>query len=978
MRWRKPILICAAVIAGLLISAAAAFAFLVATEPGLRLAAAAVNRIGAGSIAVEGVSGRLSDTVAAERLSISDDAGVWLRIDNARLDWSPLALLQRRLEIDSLSADRLVVDRRPAKTAADAGQDRGRILPLPVDIVLRKLDLPAIRLREPVAGVPADLAAAGNLTVPRSGRDMDVALTVRRTDQPATADLRLRHDATSGLFDVQVDASAPAGGVIVRLLEVPGLPPLSLSLSGRGRVDDLSVDLLASAGDDVSVTASAALRGTPEDLALDISGEAKLAPMAPEAVRPLVGEPVSFAATARLVDGTESKIDNARVSAGTLAATVAGTVDLAARQTALTLEAEGDVAPLAEIAGETGSGRFELEATAAGSLDSPTVDYRLAVDNPAIAEAAAERVTAVGKAVLNRSGAALATDVKGDLIADGLVVNGAAPPVAGGDVTAEYDMTVDTGSGAVAIRALDASAGPANATVSGTVAADGRVDLAVRGELADLASLGLQGPTLGGRATVDGTIVSADEGGHAISATLGTADLSVGDPAVAALLGTAPTLTLAGTVGADRTIEADRIALQGAAMTAAGSGRIGEDMSRVDAVFDVRVPNLKPLADALGIGVDGGAAAALQASGSLTAPDVSVNLTWADLTVDRVASPKGSAWLDLKALDTEPRGPASIEATVNGLDLTARADLTVGDDIRIDGLEVIGPEMNLTGDLIVDLESGLIAGAVRGDAADIAPYAALADQNAGGRLTVDATFSHGDGTQAVDARLDGEDLLLDDAGLSVASARVDAQLADLFGAPGVTARATLERITSGDTVIDDLDLRASLAGDIVDFELQANGPSDYGVALQAAGTTSIGGDTIDLSLRRLDGTVAAETIALRAPARLRFGPGALSVEGLDLAVGEGDLRGTARITDTALTGDLEAVGLPLAMAAPFLGEETPTGFVDAAVELGGLPEEPVATARIAVRDLRMSAVAPSDELPPFGAVIQADWRGGRA
>ena len=273
MRWRKRILICAAIIVALLVSAAAAFAFLVATESGLRLAAAAASRIGAGSIAIEGVSGRLADSVMVERLSISDDEGVWLRIDGVRLDWSPTALLQRRLEVDVLSAERLVVERRPAETQADTGQDQGQAWPLPVDVVLRKLDLPAIQLSEPVAGIPVGLAAAGSLTVPRSGRDMDVALTVRRTDQPGMADLRLRHDATSGLFDVQVDASAPAGGVIVRLLEVPGLPPLSLSVSGKGRIDDLKADLSVRAGDD--------------ELPLHRSVGALLSPAAPTAMREL-------------------------------------------------------------------------------------------------------------------------------------------------------------------------------------------------------------------------------------------------------------------------------------------------------------------------------------------------------------------------------------------------------------------------------------------------------------------------------------------------------------------------------------------------------------------------------------------------------------------------------------------------------------------------------------------------------------------
>ncbi len=977
MRWRRSLKIGLAAFAVFLAAVAAGAAFLIATEPGLQIAVAAANRFGAGDISIEGASGRLADKVAADRITVRDREGGWLRIDGARLAWSPLALLQRRLEIDSLSADRLVVERRPAEAEPDSGPDGGPPF-LPVDVILRELDLPNIQLLEPVAGMAAGLSAAGNLTVPRSGRDMDVALTVRRTDQPGKADLRLRHDATSGLFDVQVEASAPAGGVVVRLLEVPGLPALSLLLSGKGRIDDMTVDLSASAGNDVSLTAAASLQGAPDNLIFDINGQATVAPMLPETVRPLATGPVSFAATARLADGNQVAIEKARVDADDLAVTAAGAVDLATRRMNLTLRAEGDVAPLAEVAGETGSGSFGVDATVTGSPDSPTVDYRIAVEDPAVAGAAAKRVSAAGKAALARNGEAVAVDVAGDLTASGLTVDGADLPVVGGDVTARYDMTVDTGSGDIAIRGLDASAGPASATVSGKVAADGRVDLAVRGQLADLARLGLEGLSLGGKAMANGTVASDDDGRYAVAATLGTADLSVDVAAAAALLGPAPTLSLTATVGADRTVEATRIDLTGAAMTASGSGRIGDDMSRVEASFDIQVPELAPLADFVGTGMDGGAAVKLTATGSLTSPDVSADLEWTDVRINQVVSPNGSAQIGLSALDTAPRGPVSMAATVNGLDLNARADLTIGDRLKVDGLKAAGPGLDMTGDLTVEPETGLIAGAVRGQTGDIAPYAALAGETASGALAFDATLSHSNGTQAVDARVNGERLRLEDAALSVASAQIDAQLTDLFGAPGGTVHAVVGRIAAGDTVVDDLDMRATLAGDDIDFDLQVNGPSDYGVALQAAGTTSVGGDAIDLSLKRMDGTVAAQAIALRAPARFRFGPGDLSIRGLDLAVGDGYLRGTAEITDKAMTGKLEAADLPFALAGPFLGEQTPTGFLDATLELDGQPEDPVAVGRVVVRELRMDTIAPTDELPPFGATIRVDWRGGRA
>lgn len=66
------------------------------------------------SVTVRGFRGALSSQATMERMTIADEQGIWLTLENAELDWSRLALLRGRLQVDELSAERLELSRLPA------------------------------------------------------------------------------------------------------------------------------------------------------------------------------------------------------------------------------------------------------------------------------------------------------------------------------------------------------------------------------------------------------------------------------------------------------------------------------------------------------------------------------------------------------------------------------------------------------------------------------------------------------------------------------------------------------------------------------------------------------------------------------------------------------------------------------------------------------------------------------------------------
>ena len=75
---------------------------------------------GAGrTVSIDGFAGALSSEASFDRMTIADDDGIWLTLDDVVLDWNRSALLRGRLEVEQLTAGRLDVERLPVSNEVD-------------------------------------------------------------------------------------------------------------------------------------------------------------------------------------------------------------------------------------------------------------------------------------------------------------------------------------------------------------------------------------------------------------------------------------------------------------------------------------------------------------------------------------------------------------------------------------------------------------------------------------------------------------------------------------------------------------------------------------------------------------------------------------------------------------------------------------------------------------------------------------------
>ncbi|MEP2640183.1 DUF490 domain-containing protein, partial [Roseobacter sp.] len=241
---------------------------------------------GAGrEVNIEGFAGALSSEASFDRMTIADDDGIWLTLEDVQLNWSRLALLRGRLEVDRLSAASLTLPRLPQTedtTQVPSAEATAFALPdLPVSININTFEVARIALGEPIIGVAADLGVQASARLDGDGAVID--LTANRVDGPQGLYLIKGSFArdTSELA-IQIELDEDAGGIAGRLMALPGGPSVDLTVAGAGPLDDFTADIALAtdgaprvAGQVVLGTQPVSTEGAPPDrrIRADLGGD---------------------------------------------------------------------------------------------------------------------------------------------------------------------------------------------------------------------------------------------------------------------------------------------------------------------------------------------------------------------------------------------------------------------------------------------------------------------------------------------------------------------------------------------------------------------------------------------------------------------------------------------------------------------------------------------------------------------------------
>ena len=282
---------------------------------------------GAGrEVRISGFQGALSSRATFDLLSIEDDEGVWLLVEDAALQWNRSALFQRRIEIAEISARRITVLRAPVGAESESSDELFTLpsfeLPeLPVSVRLDQLQIDEVILGQALLGQELRASFSGNAAL--AGGEGNANLRIERIDE---IEGLIRLDAAfsneTRVLDLDLAVEEAAGGIAVSLLDIPNAPSAALTINGTGEVSDFTADITLATDGVPRIEGEFQLQtaqpGVAQAVRLDISGD--LRPLlANEDFHPFFGAESSLRTQARRFDDGRLRLDGLNIRTEKLA-----------------------------------------------------------------------------------------------------------------------------------------------------------------------------------------------------------------------------------------------------------------------------------------------------------------------------------------------------------------------------------------------------------------------------------------------------------------------------------------------------------------------------------------------------------------------------------------------------------------------------------------------------------------------------------
>jgi translocation and assembly module TamB len=562
--------------------------------------------------------------------------------------------------------------------------------------------------------------------------------------------------------------------------------------------------------------------------------------------------------------------------------------------------------------------------------------------------------------------------------------------------------------GAIQLDQAMLASGLAEIGVSGTIAADRRLDLALKlaaipgkSGVARYQETTLEALTLSARAT--GPALSPDLEGQFTARALNQPGLAIASAEARFLVrqaGKEP-----GTIRADAAITGLKLATPEATRAAGGTitlainGLLGAGFiadlrqaeiatptarigwtGRIGAgVFDGRITGTVPDLAAFEPKVTGGAnlSGTLKGQGEAVALALEVSAP-ALAALDR---PIRNLILTLAARDPFGKANGDIRASgsIDGKPLDAAARFSRA-----------GPGLSQIRDLVFTLGANRLSGGLTSqptgldgrldiDASDLGQLSALLLMPLSGSTSGTISLSSPEGRQAIAAKLHGGNLRAD--GLSIRTLDADLALADAFMKPRLSGTLAMSGLAHSGQRFDQAKLVATATDGGSDITLDARGP---GTRIDAAAGIAYAEET-RIDIRKFSAVRGPAKIALLAPATLRIQEGTTVFETMKLGVGGGTIQLSGQ-AGRALAIKIRASGLALASLRALSPDLALGGTLDAEADLSGSLAAPSGPYRLQIRRLEhpalRAAAMPRLDITVQGALaadrarVEADIKGG--
>lgn len=359
-------------------------------------------------VRVDGFQGALSSTATIQKMTIADNEGIWVTLEDIRLKWNRSALLRSQIDVEQLSASTLTLARSPnaADPAMPSAKATGFALPnLPVSVVIDLLKIDRILLGKPILGEAAEMSLEAKAGL--AGGSGNIALIAQRLDgEYGRFAIDASYDAPSEMAAINIDLNEASSGIVARMLNLPRRPELTLQVSGAGSIDDL-VTKLSLATDGVErLDGQVVVNGSSAaGRAFELNLQGDLTPLLSAEYHAFFGP--SSVLRARGAQSTDGALELSSLDLKTKALSLQGSAALDATYAPLRLDLTGTIEPetggsviLPLLGGDASIAKAALELRYDAAIGDE-IDVDLRVDTLATPTATVDRANLAIKGALN-------------------------------------------------------------------------------------------------------------------------------------------------------------------------------------------------------------------------------------------------------------------------------------------------------------------------------------------------------------------------------------------------------------------------------------------------------------------------------------------------------------------------------------------------------------------------------------------------
>jgi len=910
-------------VASILVLVILAVCFIGFTVAGSRFAAEQISALISTpdqTVTISDASGLLTGKLRLGAVVVSDTKGTFAELHDIAVDWSPLALINRRFEARQVSAQTLTVSRKPV-TTQPAEKTTSNGFSLPVEIKVDKLSLPNINLGPALAGRAFSLVAEG--AVQASSDTIALDLATNRKDTPdARATANLLFAPAENRLTLKASVAEPEGGLLANLLLLPGRPAVALTLDGEGPLSNWAGELQGAVDGKKVVTIDGKHTLSAEGRhRVALTGGGTIDALLPPMLRPLFSGETRLNVATTFNNTGSVNIESGSITTGSMLVSASGAIDPSGSNS-LKANVKGIKGPVQFIwpldGGDARLMITSVDLALSGAAKSARLDTAIALESVFLPQGRFGQVQLTAKGekldlntrigtIQTRLSVGRSTFVNPDL--DRLVkapLTLAAPlrltPNAlgldattlesaslGGTVTGAYDFNVRSATGNFRLFAAPSVLpAPYDAKFDGTISAEGYLSAVI-----------------GGRMSLENLVVKSG------------------------------------------TIEAN--------------GNVLLENNNLKASLAGRLPDLTRLAD----DIEGAAGFNLTADGPLAALDIKAKINSAEASLAGRSLQSLAIAVTGKADPKSPQGNIKASGTIDGQAINVDADLISKDGkTSAPALRAqVGPN-TLTGALQFS-PTFLPAGTLTFDFPDLSLLAALAAQEAAGDLTGTIVLSNASNVPGVTVKAAGA--MLSRGDFSVSKPVIDISAPDLK-ALSATGTISAEKLGSESAFLTGLSLGFSRAGTITSFDLK----SQYdGAPLTTKGGVDNGNGGISIALQSFAAAPKGIAIALADPTTIAVTNGAARINGLTLRTGEG------RVTVNGTAGETLDIAAAIAnLPASLVNSFAPTlgaaGTISGTVTAKGTAAAPTVGYDLAWAGAEVSQTR-SAGLAPFGVKANGNF-----